>query len=155
MAKRIVALTVLLMSVLCAGAQHDKIHQKARTRIENMRIAIITSRLDLTTEESEKFWPLYNEYRKKIDKLHQDRMELIDRKMQSDSVNALSDGEAEKVLSSILKINDEYARVQNEYYKRFQKLLGSRRALELYRSEVQFKRAIVRELREMPERRAD
>lgn len=155
MATRIVFLTLLFINAFGVRAQHDKIHQKARTRIENMRIAIITSRLDLTTEESEKFWPLYNEYRKKVDKLHQDRMELIDGKMQSDSINALSDGEAEKVLSSILKINDEYARVQNEYYKRFQKLLGPRRALELYRSEVQFKRAIVRELREMPERKVD
>ncbi|MFN4299990.1 MAG: hypothetical protein ACK4EX_09735 [Thermaurantimonas sp.] len=155
MATRIISLTLLVISALSLSAQHDKIHHKARTRIENMRIAIITSRLDLTPEESEKFWPLYNEYRKKIDKLHQDRIELIDGKIQSDSINAISDNEAERVLNSIFKINDEYARLQNEYYKRFQKLLGSRRALELYRSEVQFRRAIVKELREMPERKAD
>lgn len=155
MAARIVAFTIFLCSTLSVFAQPEKIHQRAKTRIENMRIAIITTRLDLTTEESEKFWPLYNEYRRKIDRLHQERMEIIDQKIHSDSSASFSESEAEKLLGSILKINDEYARVQNDYYKRFQKLLGPRRALELYKSEVQFKRAIVRELREMPDRKAD
>ena len=38
-------------------------------KMESMRVAFLTNKLDLTTDESTRFWPVYNEYSRK-------RMEL-------------------------------------------------------------------------------
>lgn len=37
--------------------------QKSNEKIESMRVAFITNRLNLTPEESQKFWPVYNAFR--------------------------------------------------------------------------------------------
>ncbi|MFN3952455.1 MAG: hypothetical protein ACK4KT_08645 [Thermaurantimonas sp.] len=148
---RLVAAALLLLIVFPLHAQNDRLSQKARNRMESMRIGIITSKLNLKPDEAEKFWPLYNEYRKKLDKILADRMQLIEsRYLPEDSISNISDAEAEKILGSILKLNNEYAQTQSEYYNRFRKLIGTKRTLDLYLAEVQFKRAIVRELRENP-----
>ena len=34
-----------------------------------MKIAFITEKLSLTTKEAQSFWPIYNEYSQKIEKL--------------------------------------------------------------------------------------
>lgn len=153
---RIAAAVLLLFSGLMTTAQHDRMNQKARNRMESMRIAIITSRLNLSPDEAEKFWPVYNEYRRKIDKIHAERMEMLDSRLHSkDSLSSPADAEADKMLSNILKLNDDYAKVQAEYYVRFRKMLGPKRTLDLYLGEVQFKRTIVRELRDMHDRRQE
>lgn len=39
--------------------------RKDERKLEAQRIAYITNKLDLSSEESIKFWPVYNEYSKK------------------------------------------------------------------------------------------
>lgn len=157
---RLITVAVLLFSFFHSQAQphahHDRISQKAKNRMESMRIAIITSRLNLRPDEAEKFWPLYNEYRKSIDKIITDRMQLLESQNKlSDSLSNTSDSEADKTLGTILKLNNDYAQIQSEYYMRFRKLLGPKRTLDLYLAEVQFKRRIVRELREFQDRQQE
>jgi hypothetical protein len=42
-------------------AQDDK-QPKDGSKIEALKIAYLTQRLNLTTEEAQKFWPVYNKY---------------------------------------------------------------------------------------------
>ena len=36
-----------------------------KEKMEAMRVGFITQKLDLTSEEAQKFWPVYNEFQKK------------------------------------------------------------------------------------------
>jgi len=51
-------LLVLISSIQVYGQRGEK--------LESLRIAFITNKLSLTTTESEKFWPIYNVYRKEV-----------------------------------------------------------------------------------------
>lgn len=149
-------MTVIYLSALNIYSQNDRFSQKARNRMESMRIGIITSRLNLTPEEAEKFWPVYNEYRKKLDNVHLERMQIIESLgTPGDSLKTLSDVDSEKILANILRLTDEYARIQADYYNKFKKLIGPQRSLDLYFGEIQFKRAIVKELQGRYDRRQD
>ena len=53
--KRFLLFTILVSAVLFAPAQNG-------TRIETLKIAYITNRLNLSPEEAQKFWPIYNNY---------------------------------------------------------------------------------------------
>ncbi|OZA24427.1 MAG: hypothetical protein B7X86_08430 [Sphingobacteriales bacterium 17-39-43] len=44
-------------------------------RIEAIKVAFITKKLDLTTEEAQKFWPVYNNYQKELMELMRKRRE--------------------------------------------------------------------------------
>lgn len=48
-----------------------------RQNIEVLKIAYFTKHLSLTTEEAEKFWPLYNSYTLEVKKARQDNKEDI------------------------------------------------------------------------------
>jgi len=65
-------------------------------KFDAMRIAFITERLELTSAEAEKFWPVYNEYQKQKQGLSEEMHMLHKKFMENDSI--LSDKESEEIL---------------------------------------------------------
>lgn len=51
--------------------------QSAKEKIESMRVAYITNKIDLSTDEAKQLWPLYNEYQTDMQKLRE-KTELSD-----------------------------------------------------------------------------
>ena len=46
--------------------------QSQKDDLEALRVAFITKELKLTSDESQKFWPVYNDYLKELSKLRKD-----------------------------------------------------------------------------------
>ena len=65
--KRFLLLICFAFSFLLSVAQNGE-------RLEALKIAYITKRLDLSPEEAQKFWPVYNQY---AEELKQARKEAI------------------------------------------------------------------------------
>ena len=66
--KRLLLVAGILCTLFITGrAQENGEEQKADgSRLESLKIAYITQRLNLSTEEAEKFWPVYNKYMDEI-----------------------------------------------------------------------------------------
>ena len=54
-------LVILFMSLPSSAAA-----QNQKDDLEALRVAFITKELKLTSDESQKFWPIYNEYLKEL-----------------------------------------------------------------------------------------
>jgi len=63
--KRFLLLIILAFSFLIGLAQNG-------SRLEALKIAYITKRLDLSPEEAQKFWPIYNQYAEELKRARQD-----------------------------------------------------------------------------------
>src|ERR1700712_4515510 len=63
--KRLLLLVSLAFSFLIGLAQNGN-------RLEALKIAYITKRLDLSPEEAQKFWPIYNLYAEELKRARQD-----------------------------------------------------------------------------------
>ena len=50
------------------GDRGDR-HNDKRENIETLKIGFLTKKLDLTSEEAQKFWPVYNAYRNDVEAL--------------------------------------------------------------------------------------
>ncbi len=75
--QKIYLLFSLLMSMAFPGmAQQEEASSNAAT-IQGLKIAFITRQLTLTTEESEKFWPLYFTYMGELKKARQEKQDDI------------------------------------------------------------------------------
>lgn len=75
--QKIYLLFSLLMFMAFPGmAQQEGASPNAAT-IQGLKIAFITRQLTLTTEESEKFWPLYFTYMGELKKARQEKQEDI------------------------------------------------------------------------------
>src|SRR6187397_2237939 len=94
--------TILLMACFIAPARSQQANDGER--LEALKIAYLTKKLNLKTEEAQKFWPVYNEYiaeMKKVriadpkgDEIEKDEKLLaIRKKYQSDFSKALGSQE--------------------------------------------------------------
>ena len=63
--KRFLLLVSLAFSFLIGVAQNGN-------RLEALKIAYITKRLDLSPEEAQKFWPIYNQYAEELKRARQE-----------------------------------------------------------------------------------
>lgn len=115
-------------------------------RIESLRIAFFTEKLQLSPDESKTFWPLFNEF--------QEKERAIKKNYQNDtSLELMSDAEAEKLIDNSFKMEDELLQLKKEYYGKMRKVLPVRKIALLSRIERQFKERLLEEWRNRQEQK--
>ncbi|MEL7147186.1 MAG: hypothetical protein AAFO69_12505, partial [Bacteroidota bacterium] len=57
-------LFTIIWLVALAPATFAQISPEAKSKLEALRVGMISDRLELTPEQAEKFWPVYNQYLK-------------------------------------------------------------------------------------------
>ena len=99
-----ILLVFLLLFSIVSFAQGGKFREK-REQIKALKVAFITEELKLTPAEAEKFWPLYNAYDSKQTELRQQKLKSFSDRMESGSVDKMSDKEATNFLRFSYLIN--------------------------------------------------
>lgn len=123
-----------------AFCQPDKNKARNHERIEAMKVAMITKQLELTVEESQNFWPVYNELQAK-------EMELKKSLRPEKPMAELTEKEAEMQLDKhILRLEKEAA-LQKEYLLKMKQVLPAKKLLKLHQVEGEFKKRLVTEMR--------
>jgi len=129
-----------------ASAQPEQKPDKPREVIQAHKIAFITDRLDLTPDEAQRFWPVYNEY--------QDKREMVQKEMFRDfdirdmDIDALTDEQATEVADNQIIKSQKLLDVQKEYHIRFKEVLSAKKVLKLYKAEKEFQHELLRKIRD-------
>ncbi len=119
-----------------------------RENIETMKIGFITKKLDLTPEEAEKFWPVYNQYNTKLQDIRKKRREdFRDAKQKFDE---LSDKEVEMAIDNDMICRQKELDIQKEYHAKFKTVLSVKKVARLYEAEEQFKMELLNKLKDKP-----
>jgi len=137
----------LLFSTITFGQRH---HHKpgnrpTKEKIKALKIAHITSELDLSSEEAQRFWPVYNEFEAQMDKFHQEKR--ADRKKHKEGATELSDAELEKIVDNHLVREQQELDVKKAYHSKFKAILPIQKLAKLYRAEHSFKRDLLKKMR--------
>ena len=66
---------LITLSGYCLGQQSDSLPNAAT--IQGLKMAFITKQLNITTEEGQKFWPMYFNYMGELKKAKQDKKDDI------------------------------------------------------------------------------
>lgn len=108
-------------------------------RVEQAKIAFITQKLNLTTAEAEKFWPLYNEFRLKSKDLKKGkRGDLRDLVAEN-----ITDKEADELLQEVLLIDQKLLDLRKEYYMKFKQILPAKKVILLVQAEKEFNKELI------------
>lgn len=127
--------------------QGREMNEKEREeKIDKLKIAFITDELDLTSEEAEKFWPIYNELEDKLKELRKANRKI--QKEIDESYETLSNEDAKKKLETILENDKKEIDLRKEYSEKFSKVIGDKRTLKLLSLEHEFKRELLERLKE-------
>ena len=122
---------LMFISVMVTAlAQDDDGDEKAGGgRIEAMKIAWITKKLDLKPEEAQKFWPIYNQYTQEIRKTRKEARDAKEDDIKTQekllNIRKKDDGELGKAISKD-KVNT-FFRSEREFLAEVQKRIMERR----------------------------
>lgn len=119
--------------------------QDKKDKIEAAKIAFITQQLNLSPQEAEKFWPIYNEEQDKLDAIKARRREF--KKVREDLDHA-TDKEIDMFLASEVALKQREAEIMKEYNEHFKKVLSPRKVAKLYKAEDDFKKELLKQLKD-------
>jgi hypothetical protein len=108
-------------------------------KVEALKVSFITEKINLTTQEAQSFWPLYNEYNDKI-KLARKSFRM----QYAGTTDFKNDKEAEEFLAAELKLRQTEVDLQKEYFEKFKKVLGVKKTGLLRKAEEEFKKEILK-----------
>jgi hypothetical protein len=129
------ALFIILMST-GLNAQANQ-----REKVESMRIAFITHRLNLTPVESKQFWPIYNSYRHDLTTLRRNFYPM------DDGTDPHLDADKQ------LEFEQKKIDLKRRYKPEFEQVLGKEKLNLLVGAEEDFKKMLVQIVRNRKEQK--
>jgi len=137
--------TSLLAAVICflGGTYADAQSLNKREQLESQKVAFFTQQLNLTVEEAQVFWPLYNEYQQKEDELNKSRRAII-KKLETEP--NLDEKELTELSDKYIAIQVEEAKLASTYHEKFKKILPIKKLIAYYEAERKYKRFLLQQL---------
>src|SRR6185437_8323510 len=112
MKKYLLVLTLIFGSFSFVFAQNGQRAEK----IQALKIAFITQKLQLTSTEAEKFWPVYNQYENEI------------KSLRSNNQNG-----------DVLENEEKLLNIRKKYKPSFEKIIGPEKVNQLFAAEKEFR----------------
>jgi hypothetical protein len=113
--------------------------------VQAQKIAFFTDKIGLTPEEAEKFWPIYNEYWEKKNKIYVERKKTMNH--YSENVDKLSDSQLSKLSDKYISFETREAQLLKEYHSKFTKILPIEKVMKIYLADYEFKAYLLKKLR--------
>jgi hypothetical protein len=112
-----------------------------RERIQARKVAYITDRLDLSPEEAQKFWPVYNNHQEAVEEQHQVLREAF-----PSSEEALTDEEALAFIETLEKHEQKMLDLKKDFHKALKEVISPQKIVLLFETEKRFREELIRHL---------
>jgi hypothetical protein len=113
-------------------------------KLNAYKIAFFTKKMDLSSNEAEKFWPLYNEFQDKKFRIQQEKV-FLNRNFNQNGAT-MTDKELTEAGDKYIAIEVQEASLSQEYHSRFKEILPPAKIIRLYQAENQYKLQLLNEL---------
>ena len=111
-----------------------------RKDVRKEKVAILAELMNLTPDESSKFWPLYNDYDKALTVVADERMALI--RMYVENYSNLADPMAAKLANGVLDLETKRIQLKRQYLQKMGGVLDAKLALRFLQIESQLEKVI-------------
>jgi hypothetical protein len=115
-----------------------------REKLNAYKIAFFTKRMNLTSQEAEKFWPVYNELQDKKFRIQEER-HLLNRSFNQNK-DVMADKELTEAGDRYIALEVQEASLSQEYHNRFKEILPPIKIIRMYQSENLYKLQLLNEL---------
>ena len=143
MHKIILTLMLISLTVSSLNAQQNR-----REKLKAYKTAFITERLDLSSEEAEKFWPIYNDFEKKMFQLKVlNKREVRKQINDKGGMDTLKNEDAEKLLVRLIQNDQDMLNIKKELFKDLKNVISAKKILRLNGIEHEFNKKLLDEFR--------
>ena len=149
--KKIISFTIMVFVVAAAttklSAQNDDREPKNKwEKFRAEKVAFLTTELDLTPEEAQKFWPVYNQLENERWEAHKHRQKLEEKVREAE--DNLPEREIVHLTRDYAASMQKEANMMVEYNEKFLKILPPEKVLNLYKAENEFRFQMIKKFRD-------
>jgi hypothetical protein len=127
-------------------AQGESMKDK-KEQIKALKAAFFTTELDFTTNEAERFWPIYNTFDDKQFELRHQKMKTYMRRMNDGSLDQITEKEANTFLAQIEDTEEELFLLRKKFMQNVKKILPAVKIVKLKKAEEDFNRKLLQQYR--------
>lgn len=111
-------------------------------RVHAIKVAYLTDKLQLTSEQSARFWPIYNRF-------EEDRMNLIRMYKKNKGFNERgADEDPMRSLDNDIEMQEKMLDLRKKYKDEFLKIISAQQLVTLIESEREFKKLLLQQIKE-------
>lgn len=144
--KKIITLLLLLTSFIFYA--QDRGMKDKKEQIKALKVAFLTTELDLTTREAEKFWPIYNTFDDNQFEIRHQKMRAFKNRMNNSALDGMSEKEANALLSQMESADEELFLLRKKFTKNLREVLPAVKIIKLRKSEEDFNRKLLHQYRD-------
>lgn len=149
--KNILPILLLLVS-FSFFAQGGRMRAK-KEQVKSLKVAFFTNELNLSSEEAERFWPIYNAFESNQFELRHEKMRAYLNRMDDGLLDDMSEKEATVLLSQIENSEEELHQLRKKLVLSLKGIISPIKILKLKKAEEDFNRKLLQQYRERPPRR--
>jgi len=145
--KRIIAFTFILAFTITVNAQpHNKKHHDWWEKYRAEKVAFLTSYLELTPEEAQQFWPVYNQLEKERWEAQKIRREMEEKVLEASET--MAENKIEQLTRDFAGSLKKEANMLVAYNEKFLEILPPGKVLKLYKGETEFRMHMIKKFRD-------
>jgi hypothetical protein len=140
--KRLFIITVLAACLGMTADAHKRCDNDWKEKIMSEKIAFLTMEMNITPEEAQAFWPVYNQVEQEKDAA----LEQVIKSYKALSTAVEQNAKTEKLLEAYLEAQKNLRKVDNEAPEKYKAVLSAEKVAKLYVAEEKFRRQHIRKL---------
>ena len=129
----------ILISLICLVIQfvtYNALAQNRQGKVESIKVAYLSEKLNLDPKTAERFWPVYNQYDDEMRHVKQDLKRANDNRT------------ADEILDQEQRVID----IKRKYGTQFLKVISNEQLGQLFQSEKEFNHMLLRRMNKMENR---
>jgi hypothetical protein len=134
-----ILLIMLTMPAIKTAAQNTNLE-----KLNNYKIGFFTKKLNLTSQEAEKFWPVYNDYQTQRNQIQIEKLKLNRNFNLNEST--LSDKQLEEMGDKYVDCLVQESNLAVVFHKKLKEVLPPAKVIMYYQAENQYKIQLLNEL---------
>ena len=136
------AIILIVFGLLTTVGYGQKQQAKAQEKLQAARIALITERLNLTPDQAQQFWPVYNEYAEQRRTLQQG----YKRARQQYDLQNMTEEQGRELRKIGLETKQKNLNLEKEYGDRLNNVVSARQLMALKKAEEDFRAMVIKQL---------
>ena len=134
----------LVLGITVNAQDFNDYLEVSREVLKTEKKALIADLMQFSSEESQAFWPVYNEYEDAKYKVNTRYFSMIEKF--ADNYENMSDEVASEIINESLNIKNELIKLEKSYAKKFLKILTPQRTIKYMQAENKIKAMIDAEM---------
>ncbi len=137
--------TILLLALSIALFACKTKQDKSEEKLKEEKVAFFNQKLNLTTQEAELFWPIYNQYWEQKNKIYENKRTAM--KYGSKNLGKMTNEEITRYADMYINFQKQESDLLIEFNEKFKKVLPPTKVFIFYQTDYEFKTYLLQQIK--------